>query len=225
MKKKNKCKYDKKTCNTCGESKPLDEFYKNGKYYNSSCKSCELDKRKEEYKNNPEKREKVKIAAKEFLKRNPDYQKIWKEENLTEEKKREYSERALIARNLKYENNPELLKEHSDRIKTRKKDNPELYLLAGCRQRARKKNLDFDLTIDDIVIPKLCPVFGIELEVLAGWNSINSASVDRIDNSKGYIKGNVQVISRLANTMKNSASLAQLIMFAEWVIKEYSNFK
>jgi len=41
--------------------------------------------------------------------------------------------------------------------------------------------------------------------------------IDRIDSSKGYIKGNVQVISRKANTMKSNADVATLIKFAEGI--------
>ena len=62
-----------------------------------------------------------------------------------------------------------------------------------------------------IEYPKVCPVFGIELEweerVNGGHD--NSPSLDRIDSTKGYVKGNVMIMSNLANRMKSNSTLEQ----------------
>lgn len=60
----------------------------------------------------------------------------------------------------------------------------------------------------DIVIPTHCPVFGWVLR--AGGRHFNSMSIDRVDSSKGYIPGNVKVISLRANQLKNNATIEEL---------------
>jgi len=80
--------------------------------------------------------------------------------------------------------------------------------------------LEFNLDLDDIIIPTHCPYLGIELCCDASLKrSKNKISIDRIDSTKGYIKGNVQVISDLANRMKAEASIEQLLTFAHGVIR------
>jgi len=89
-------------------------------------------------------------------------------------------------------------------------------LLYAARNRARMKGFECNLTIDDIVVPEYCPVLGIKLEATVGKGRRNlneldhSPSLDRIDNGKGYVKGNVMVISFRANNIKKDANLQEL---------------
>lgn len=89
------------------------------------------------------------------------------------------------------------------------------------KQRAKISGLEFNLSPEDIQIPRFCPILGVELISHSGSSGGrgHSPSLDRIDNTKGYTKDNIQVISHLANQMKGSASTEQLIKFADWVYK------
>ena len=83
------------------------------------------------------------------------------------------------------------------------------------KQNARAKNLEFNLTYEDIEIPTHCPVLGIELFTTPGrgkknpWSYPNTPSIDRIDNSRGYVKDNIHIISMRANHLKNDATLEE----------------
>ncbi len=72
------------------------------------------------------------------------------------------------------------------------------------------------------MIPTHCPYLGCELTYITGQGRLDTtASVDKIDPELGYVKGNVQVISDLANRMKNSATLQQLTTFAKNVLERH----
>ena len=102
-----------------------------------------------------------------------------------------------------------------------KANNYEAVMWDGAKQRAKRKELEFDIDINDIVIPYVCPVLDIPLQRNEGRQQFNSPSLDRIDNSKGYVKGNIMVISNLANIMKSYASPYELVKFAQWVLRMY----
>lgn len=89
-------------------------------------------------------------------------------------------------------------------------------LLNAARARAKKYGHDFDIDESDIVIPQTCPLLNIPLFVGEGRKSVkfNSPSIDRIDSTKGYVKGNVWVISFKANTMKSSSTFDEFMLMA-----------
>lgn len=86
----------------------------------------------------------------------------------------------------------------------------EKHFLMNAKQALKRRGLECNLELSDIVIPKECPIFKVPFD-----KGRYSPSLDRIDNSKGYIKGNVWVISKVANIMKNDASLEELLKFCE----------
>jgi hypothetical protein len=81
-------------------------------------------------------------------------------------------------------------------------------MLASSRRRAARKGVKFSITERDIEIPKVCPLLGLTLKkgTKKGGHDC-SPSLDRIDNGLGYVPGNVWVISKLANSIKHTASI------------------
>jgi len=80
---------------------------------------------------------------------------------------------------------------------------------------ARSENIPFTITPDDLAWPIKCPYLNIELDYTPGDKNDNKASLDKIVPALGYVPGNVQIISLLANKMKSSASLDQIKTFAK----------
>lgn len=119
------------------------------------------------------------------------------------------SEKAKEARKRYYEKNKHKWKVYSKQY--RQADDYQVrQLLTAAKCRAKKKGLPFDLTIEDIVIPDVCPVLGIPLTKGLTKTSHDSPSVDRIDNTKGYTKDNIKVISHRANFLKGDTSIEEL---------------
>lgn len=85
----------------------------------------------------------------------------------------------------------------------------EYRMFLTAKQRAKLLGLEFNIELKDIIIPKICPLLNIPINIdngrLVAKN--DSPSLDRIDNTKGYIKGNIRVISYRANAMKNNITL------------------
>jgi len=121
-----------------------------------------------------------------------------------------------------YAEDPEYRNMMKDKAAAFRRDHNDQVLLSQAKIRSNRFGLEFNLDLSDIIIPEFCPILGVKLVRGTKTKSTFSPSLDRIDNSKGYIKGNVRVISNLANTMKNNATKEQLFSFAD-NIKSYLN--
>lgn len=131
--------------------------------------------------------------------------------------KRMRDQKGRYATDEKYrENKKQLRKDYAIR-------NKESVVLSHARIRARKFGWEFNLTLEDIVIPDVCPILGIPFDYHTTKRIGNSISLDRIDNTKGYTKDNVRVISYKANHMKANATLEELQLFAKNIIKYIQN--
>lgn len=108
-----------------------------------------------------------------------------------------------------------------EKSQKRSEKREEFRLQDYARRRAELYNVPFSLTVDDIVIPAKCPVFGFPLVRNTGIDAkakFNSPTIDRIIPGKGYVKGNIHVISGMANTIKGNRDLAEWKMFAKWIL-------
>jgi len=96
--------------------------------------------------------------------------------------------------------------------------NPEKILLSLAKNRAKRDGIEFNIEVSDIQIPLVCPVLGMELKRGVGKGpKDNSPTLDRIHPKIGYIKGNVIVISFLANKIKSSANYRQILSVGRWL--------
>lgn len=94
--------------------------------------------------------------------------------------------------------------------------------IGSIKGRAKTKGLPFNLDAEYLIsiAPSHCPALGIELTwgVRTKTRTQTAPSLDRIKPELGYVKGNVQYLSNLANTMKQNATFDQLEKFGKWAI-------
>ena len=149
---------------------------------------------------------------------------------------REANKEKELARHKAYrEANKERVKAYNEankeqraaRDKAYRVTNKEKVMLLGVRKRAKKNNIPFNLTEDYLksIYPSdmICPVLGFEMSPGLDENgrSDTSPSLDRIIPEKGYVQGNVVVVSMRANTLKRDATLEEIRKVADFYEKVY----
>ena len=87
--------------------------------------------------------------------------------------------------------------------------------------RSKNDSVKTDITLEWLlsVMPDKCPLLGIELNYANDASHFNSPAIDRKDNSKGYTIDNCWIISMKANRVKNNATVAEITMIADNLVK------
>jgi hypothetical protein len=88
------------------------------------------------------------------------------------------------------------------------------YRLVDVRARATKNGIPFDLAVlPTIALPDHCPITGWLLKYGVRGNDKCAASLDRLIPALGYAPGNVRIICRYANTIRQDC-LDPAVFFA-----------
>jgi hypothetical protein len=85
------------------------------------------------------------------------------------------------------------------------------------RKKASNYKHEWNIEFNDLSFPTHCPILGIELNYSASYRSDDSPSFDRIDSSKGYVKGNVAIMSWRANRIKNDGTAEEHQLIANFI--------
>lgn len=94
----------------------------------------------------------------------------------------------------------------------------EFQLFNAAKARAKKEKMPFDIEIEDVVIPKTCPILGITIDLdNIEMQSNESPSLDKIIPHAGYVKGNIQVLSLMANRLKNDGRPDEWNKILRWM--------
>ena len=163
-------------------------------------------------KNKDKKLARGKVRSKEYREENKEVLKQ-KRKDYYEKNKERLKEKHKEERVKRYRADPQ---QEMAKQKAWKINNIERYLVQGAKSRAKKYGVPFDITHEDIIVPEFCPYLGVKLVPFSEWSS---PSLDKIIPELGYVRGNIQVISTKANTMKNNATQDELVRFAEAVLK------
>lgn len=172
-----------KQCKVCKQTKDLEQFHKDSRFKSGYSNTCETC-----WADNKRKKKKFYKSRAEIYNENRRFK------SQTDPK---YNQRRNKQRRDWRNKKENYIKDWFNRIK--------------CR--AKRLELDFNLTLEDFEIPTFCPYLNIELTW--GKNMNNSVSLDRINPDLGYVKGNVMVISQKANRIKNNATKKELLTFFE----------
>ena len=99
----------------------------------------------------------------------------------------------------------------------------------GAKDRARRNNLEFNLTLDYIIYlwnqqKGKCALSNINMTyTLKEGRTPTNVSIDKIDRTKGYTMDNIQLVCMSCNQMKNDLSEEELYNFCKAIVNKYEN--
>lgn len=94
-------------------------------------------------------------------------------------------------------------------------NNPSYNMYHNAKRRAKDIGVPFDISFRDIHIPEYCPVLGIKLYQEGLFET--SGSLDKVIPEKGYVKGNIKVISMRANRLKSDGTLEEFRQIVNYI--------
>ena len=126
---------------------------------------------------------------------------------------------------------------YTKRQKERNKALPDDKKLAKClrwrwlsaRDRSKSHNIDFSLTLEEIenlwiVQNGTCALSGIQMTYeLQNGRTPTNVSIDKIDRTKGYVTGNVQLVCMACNQMKSDLSEEEMYQFCKKIVEHYES--
>ena len=136
---------------------------------------------------------------------------------LTEEEKRVRA--AEYSKNKYREAKGGNVREHTSSGKPWHSRTPWAKIYYSAKNRAKTKGIPFDITLQDVedLWVEHCPILGIELSTENEVLSDNSPTLDKNIPELGYVKGNITIISNLANRIKSNATPSQVMKVALWM--------
>lgn len=114
-------------------------------------------------------------------------------------------------------------KNNPDYSKSRMETNPEVFFRYVWHN-ARNRNRLFLLSLEDIMAlwasqSGRCALTGMPMtHVQSNKRFSSNASLDRIDNSKGYLKGNVRLVCVAINKMRSNMTDEEFIFWCKAVL-------
>lgn len=97
--------------------------------------------------------------------------------------------------------------------------NPFKFKCSSKRQECGKRGILFNLTPDYLegIWSGVCPILGVDIDILSHKDHPYAPQLDRIDPSGGYVEGNVVWLSRRANNIKGNATVEELESVLKWM--------
>lgn len=145
----------------------------------------------------------------EIKEREKQYREINKQ--ILKEKRQKYKQESNLKKRLKYKEDVNFRERYKKQAREWRHKNPEKSILKDSRRRSVEKNIPFNLSAEDIIIPEVCPILKIPLNKNTGLWKDDSPSIDRIIPEKGYVKENIIIISYRANRIKNDHTISEIV--------------
>lgn len=218
-------------CDKCNEEHPINMFYKcnnksllaTGEYKIYTVLRCKKHVNKQQKEHNDKNKEQILVKKREYYNKNKsivsEKAKIYREKN--KEKIKENKKQYGIKNKEQISQKKKSIEKTFDGFLTK--------IICRCKYNDEIKNFKCDLDKDYIINLKelqnnLCYFCKNELIYERDSKQLNQASIDRIDNNLGHIKGNVHLTCIFCNHAKNINTNKTYKSFIDWLIgKEVIN--